>query len=137
MEECAELCLCAGDKEAWCFREGVRQDLRFRHSYCLPRRIQGRGYTKRSYRSGTSGASLILSLFNIFPCPGWSDSFYRTLGLLETAHKFGGARLKRFVVLGSAVAVLNSYMEAEGTRSRDYDEDDWNPVSFLALISLL
>ena len=51
----------------------------------------------------------------------------RTLGLLESAQKLGGSRLKRFVLLGSAVAVLNSF-EEEGVTGRDYTEEDWNPV---------
>ena len=39
-----------------------------------------------------------------------------------------GSKLKRIVLLGSAVAVLDSF-EAEGVTGRDYTEGDWNPVS--------
>ena len=42
--------------------------------------------------------------------------------------EFGGSTLKRIVLLGSAVAVLNSF-EAEGVTGKDYTEEDWNPVS--------
>ena len=51
----------------------------------------------------------------------------RTLGLLESAHKLGGPNLKRFVLLGSAVAVMNSF-EKEDVAGKDYTEADWNPV---------
>ena len=50
-----------------------------------------------------------------------------TLGILESAHKLGGKRLKRFVLLGSSVAVMDSFAR-EDEKGRDYDEDDWNPV---------
>ena len=50
-----------------------------------------------------------------------------TLGLLESAHRLGGKRLKRFVLLGSAVAVLDSFAR-EDEKGRDYVEEDWNPV---------
>ena len=51
----------------------------------------------------------------------------RTLGVLESAHRLGGERLKRFVLLGSSVAVMNSFAR-EDEKGRDYDEEDWNPV---------
>ena len=50
-----------------------------------------------------------------------------TLGVLESAHRLGGKRLKRFVLLGSSVAVMNSFAR-EDEKGRDYDEEDWNPV---------
>ncbi len=50
-----------------------------------------------------------------------------TLGLLESAHRLGGKQLKRFVLLGSAVAVMNSFAR-EDEKGRDYVEEDWNPV---------
>ena len=53
-----------------------------------------------------------------------------TLGILESAHKLGGKRLKRFVLLGSSVAVMDSFAR-EDEKGRDYDEDDWNPVRVL------
>ena len=55
-----------------------------------------------------------------------------TLGVLESAHRLGGKRLKRFVLLGSSVAVMDSFAR-EDEKGRDYDEEDWNPVreSFL------
>ena len=49
------------------------------------------------------------------------------MGLLRSAHMFGGAQLKRFVLLGSAVAVLNS-LEDMGAPGKAYTEKDWNPV---------
>ncbi|POR35614.1 Putative uncharacterized oxidoreductase [Tolypocladium paradoxum] len=51
-----------------------------------------------------------------------------TLGLLQSAQKLGGPRLKRVVLLGSAVSVLDSF-EEEGVKGRDYTEEDWNPVT--------
>lgn len=50
-----------------------------------------------------------------------------TLGLLESAHRLGGKRLKRYVLLGSSVAVMNSFAR-EDEKGRDYTEEDWNPV---------
>ncbi|GAB1206202.1 hypothetical protein APSETT445_004884 [Aspergillus pseudonomiae] len=51
-----------------------------------------------------------------------------TTQILESAHCHGGTALKRFVLLGSAVSVLNSFedMSREG---RPYTEQDWNPVT--------
>ncbi|PIG85055.1 NAD dependent epimerase/dehydratase [Aspergillus arachidicola] len=51
-----------------------------------------------------------------------------TTQILESAHRHGGTSLKRFVLLGSAVSVLNSFedMSREG---RPYTEEDWNPVT--------
>ena len=50
-----------------------------------------------------------------------------TLGILESAHRLGGKRLKKFVLLGSSVAVMNSFAR-EDEKGRDYVEGDWNPV---------
>lgn len=51
-----------------------------------------------------------------------------TTNLIECAHKLGGNSIKRFVLLGSAVAVLNSFEDL--TRAgKDYTEEDWNPVT--------
>lgn len=55
-------------------------------------------------------------------------TFSRTTEILKAAHQHGGTALKRFVLLGSAVSVLNSFedMSKEG---KPYTEKDWNPVS--------
>lgn len=60
----------------------------------------------------------------------------RTTQILESAHRQGGTSLKRFVLLGSAVSVLNSFedMSREG---RPYTEEDWNPVCQPCSISTL
>lgn len=52
---------------------------------------------------------------------------FRTTEILKAAHQHGGTTLKRFVLLGSAVSVLNSFedMSREG---KPYTEKDWNPV---------
>lgn len=50
-----------------------------------------------------------------------------TLGVLESAHKLGGKRLKKIVLLGSSVAVIDSFAR-EDEKGRDYVEEDWNPV---------
>lgn len=52
----------------------------------------------------------------------------RTTGLLETAHKYGGTKLKRFVLLSSGVAVLNSF-DSIAKPGKPYTEADWNPVT--------
>ncbi|PYI00172.1 NAD(P)-binding protein [Aspergillus ellipticus CBS 707.79] len=51
-----------------------------------------------------------------------------TTQILESAHKHGGTELERFVLLGSAVSVLDSF-EDLGCEGRPYTEKDWNPVS--------
>ena len=61
-------------------------------------------------------------------CSDVSNAARRTLDLLQAAHRLAGGRLKRFVLLGSAVAVLSSF-EVVGVAGRDYTEEDWNPVS--------
>ena len=58
-----------------------------------------------------------------------SDNMTRTISLLDCAHRLGGPKLKRFVLLGSAVAILNSF-EDLSLAGRDYTEDDWNPVQY-------
>ncbi|GJP88382.1 hypothetical protein CBS63078_6696 [Aspergillus niger] len=51
-----------------------------------------------------------------------------TTQILESAHQHGGSALKRFILLGSAVSVLDSFedMSREG---RPYTEKSWNPVT--------
>jgi nucleoside-diphosphate-sugar epimerase len=51
-----------------------------------------------------------------------------TIELLKCAHEIGGQQLKRFVLLGSAVSVLNSFQD-ESVPGPDYTESDWNPVT--------
>ncbi|PQE28728.1 hypothetical protein CJF32_00003952 [Rutstroemia sp. NJR-2017a WRK4] len=51
-----------------------------------------------------------------------------TLEALKAAHEKGGKQLKRFVLLGSAVSILNSY-DDQTVRGKPYTEDDWNPVT--------
>ncbi|KAI9035648.1 uncharacterized protein KD926_003159 [Aspergillus affinis] len=50
-----------------------------------------------------------------------------TTEILKAAHHYGGAALKRFVLLGSEVSVHNSFedMSREG---KSYTEKDWSPV---------
>lgn len=52
---------------------------------------------------------------------------FRTTEILTSAHHYGGATLKRFVLLGSAVSVLNSFEDIT-REGRPYTEKDWNPV---------
>ncbi|KAJ5654441.1 NAD dependent epimerase/dehydratase [Penicillium lividum] len=51
-----------------------------------------------------------------------------TTEILKATHEHGGDSLKRLVLLGSAVSVLNSFedMSREG---KPYTEKDWNPVT--------
>ena len=51
----------------------------------------------------------------------------RTTQILKSAHQYGGQDLKRFVLLGSAVSVLDSF-EDLSQEGRPYTEADWNPV---------
>lgn len=50
-----------------------------------------------------------------------------TTEILKSAHKHAGKELKRFVLLGSAVSVLNSF-EDTTREGKPYTERDWNPV---------
>ena len=52
----------------------------------------------------------------------------RTVGLLKSAHEFGGSNLKRVVNLSSAVTILNSVQDM-GIAGEKYTEKDWNPVA--------
>jgi hypothetical protein len=52
----------------------------------------------------------------------------RTTGIIKGAHELGGRKLKRIVLLGSAVSVLDSFQD-ESVAGKDYTEEDWNPVS--------
>ncbi|KAI2899864.1 hypothetical protein CBS63078_7116 [Aspergillus niger] len=51
-----------------------------------------------------------------------------TTEILRAAHHFGGPFLRRFVVLGSAVSVLNSFEDLP-RQGRPYTEKDCNPVT--------
>jgi nucleoside-diphosphate-sugar epimerase len=46
---------------------------------------------------------------------------------MNAVHQFGGPQIKRFVLLGSAVAVLDSNQDIT-VAGKDYTEKDWNPV---------
>lgn len=46
---------------------------------------------------------------------------------MKAAHDLGGPQIKRFVLLGSAVAVLDSSQDIS-VAGKDYTEEDWNPV---------
>jgi UDP-glucose 4-epimerase len=46
---------------------------------------------------------------------------------MKAAHELGGPQIKRFVLLGSAVAVLDSGQDIS-VAGKDYTEEDWNPV---------
>ncbi|KAJ5150846.1 NAD dependent epimerase/dehydratase [Penicillium canariense] len=51
-----------------------------------------------------------------------------TTEILKAAHQHGGTALKRFVLLGSAVSVLDSF-EDLSRQGKPYTEKDWNPVT--------
>ena len=51
----------------------------------------------------------------------------RTTELMKAAHNFGGSQIRRFVLLSSAVAVLDSGQDMS-VAGKDYTEEDWNPV---------
>ncbi|QMW46780.1 hypothetical protein G4B11_010235 [Aspergillus flavus] len=48
--------------------------------------------------------------------------------ILGSAHRHGGMDLKRFVLLGSAVIVLNSF-EDPARPGPPYTEEEWNPIT--------
>lgn len=52
---------------------------------------------------------------------------------MKAAHNFGGPQIKRFVLLSSAVAVLDSGQDMS-VAGKDYTEKDWNPVGRLCRI---
>ncbi|KAH7139556.1 hypothetical protein B0J11DRAFT_589450 [Dendryphion nanum] len=57
-----------------------------------------------------------------------------TTTLLSAAHTLGTPTLRRFVLLGSAVAVLNS-LDPVDKPGKPYDESDWNPITPAIAIS--
>ncbi|MCJ1390226.1 hypothetical protein MMC18_003084 [Xylographa bjoerkii] len=57
-----------------------------------------------------------------------------SVGLLQSAHTHGGAQLKRFVLLGSAVSCLDSFQDIS-VAGKPYTEKDWNPVTASQAIS--
>jgi hypothetical protein len=57
-----------------------------------------------------------------------ADGCGRTVGLMNAAHQLGGTTLKRLVLLGSTVAILDSFQD-EQVAGRAYTENDWNPVT--------
>jgi hypothetical protein len=59
---------------------------------------------------------------------GNANSPKSTTEILKSAHKYGGPTLKRLVLLGSAVSILNSF-EDISRAGKLYTEKDWNPVS--------
>ncbi|GIK00976.1 hypothetical protein Aspvir_005006 [Aspergillus viridinutans] len=51
-----------------------------------------------------------------------------TTEILKSAHKYGDTSLRRFVLLGSAVSVLNSFEDITH-EGHPYNKNDWNPVT--------
>ncbi|PYI09455.1 NAD dependent epimerase/dehydratase [Aspergillus sclerotiicarbonarius CBS 121057] len=51
-----------------------------------------------------------------------------TTEILKATQKYGGPSIKRFVLLGSAVSVLNSFEDIT-KEGKPYTEKDWNPVT--------
>ncbi|GFG00990.1 putative uncharacterized oxidoreductase C513.07 [Aspergillus lentulus] len=49
-----------------------------------------------------------------------------TTEMLKSAHNYSGTSLRRFVLLGSAVSVLNSFEDIT-REGHPYNENDWNP----------
>ncbi|KAF7869930.1 hypothetical protein EAF04_004714 [Stromatinia cepivora] len=52
-----------------------------------------------------------------------------TTEILTAAHELGGKLVKRFVLLGSAVSVLDSFEDLNAPEGKAYTEDDWNPAT--------
>jgi len=51
-----------------------------------------------------------------------------TIGLMKAVHDLGGSQVKRLVLLGSAVSVLDSSQDMS-VAGAAYSEKDWNPVT--------
>ncbi|KAG4025570.1 hypothetical protein MFRU_055g00430 [Monilinia fructicola] len=52
-----------------------------------------------------------------------------TIEVLKATHELGGKQVKRFVLLGSAVSVLDSFEDLSAPEGKAYTEDDWNPAT--------
>lgn len=55
-------------------------------------------------------------------------TYQSTIEVLKATHELGGKQVKRFVLLGSAVSVLDSFEDLSAPEGKAYTEDDWNPV---------
>ena len=64
--------------------------------------------------------------YRVAPCENLL-TWHRTLELMKAAHNLGGPQIKTFVLLSSAVAVLDSAQDMSFA-GRDYTEEDWNTV---------
>ncbi|PWY81748.1 NAD dependent epimerase/dehydratase [Aspergillus sclerotioniger CBS 115572] len=51
-----------------------------------------------------------------------------TTEILKATHEYGGPTIKRFIILSSAVAVMNSFEDLT-KEGKPYTEKDWNPVT--------
>lgn len=51
-----------------------------------------------------------------------------TTSLLKSVHEHGGPQVKRFVLLSSSAAIMNS-LENTSSTGDPYTEKDWNPVT--------
>ncbi|KFY07485.1 hypothetical protein V492_07100 [Pseudogymnoascus sp. VKM F-4246] len=51
-----------------------------------------------------------------------------TVSLLESVHQYGGPQVKRFVLLSSTAAILNSLKDTS-IEGEPYNENNWNPVT--------
>ncbi|THV48494.1 hypothetical protein BGAL_0245g00170 [Botrytis galanthina] len=52
-----------------------------------------------------------------------------TTEILKATHELGGKQVKRFVLLGSAVSILDSFEDLNAPEGKPYTEDDWNPAT--------
>ncbi|KAI9641702.1 hypothetical protein NHQ30_009558 [Ciborinia camelliae] len=52
-----------------------------------------------------------------------------TTEVLKATHELGGKQVKRFVLLGSAVSILDSFEDIRTPEGKPYTEDDWNPAT--------
>ena len=50
--------------------------------------------------------------------------------VIKAAHELGGKQVERFVLLGSSVAIGNSF-EDTSKAGKPYTEKDWNPVRLM------
>ncbi|QSZ34419.1 hypothetical protein DSL72_006011 [Monilinia vaccinii-corymbosi] len=52
-----------------------------------------------------------------------------TTEILKATHELGGKQVKRFVLLGSAVSILDPFEDLHAPAGKPYTEDDWNPAT--------
>ncbi|ESZ92585.1 hypothetical protein SBOR_7002 [Sclerotinia borealis F-4128] len=56
-------------------------------------------------------------------------AIHGTIEMLKATHELGGKQVKRSILLGSAVSVLDSFEDLSAPEGKPYTEDDWNSAT--------